>query len=107
MGASTRKDFLYDDDGDLLIENGDFAIGLSDDQNVQDILSANKGDYRQYPTVGVELIKFLKKQDNDFAKLKREITVNLESDGYRVADLAFNSAGEINIDFEANYGMDQ
>ena len=103
MAKSTRTDFLYDDDGDLLIIDGDFATGLSDEQHVSDILSANKGDYRQFPTVGAGLIRFVKKQDNNLAELKREIQVNLQSDGYKVTDLTIASTGDMNLDYEPNY----
>lgn len=103
MAASTRTDFLLDDTGDLLIENGDFAIGLSDEQHVSDIVSANKGDYRQFPTVGADLSKFLNKQDNNISQLKRDIQVNLEADGYRVKNFSIDSAGAMNLDYEPNY----
>ena len=31
------KDFLEDEDGDLLIKNGDLVIGYSDKQHIKDI----------------------------------------------------------------------
>lgn len=103
MAKPNRIDYLYDDSGDILIENGDFVTGLSDDQHVADILSANKGDYRQFPTVGVNMANFLKKQDNNLADLKRQIQVNLEADGYKLTDFNISSKGDLSLDYEPNY----
>jgi hypothetical protein len=103
MAKSTRTDFLNDDDGDMLINDGDFVSGLSDDKHVSDILSANKGFYRQYPTLGAGILRFLKKQDNNLAEMKREIQVNLQSDGYKINDLTITKEGIMNLDYEPNY----
>ncbi len=50
-------DILLDEDGDLLIVNGDFVIGESIDQEVGLILQSNKGEYKEFPTFGLNLIE--------------------------------------------------
>lgn len=76
------KDFLVDDDGDLLIIGGDWAVGLSDQQNIEDIIRAFPGWWKQYPTLGVGAISFLNSgNDQEF---EADIAVNLKSDGFKV-----------------------
>lgn len=49
------KDIALDIEGDLLIQNGDFVIADSDEQHIQDIIQANKGDFREAPLLGGEI----------------------------------------------------
>jgi phage baseplate assembly protein W len=83
------RDFLSDADGDILIEGGDFVVGDSDEQHVADILLSNKGDWRQNPAVGCNMVAFLK--GNNSASLRERVRIlirtQLEYDGYRVDKL--------------------
>ena len=47
------EDFIFDSDGDIKIFNGDLAVEPSDNQHIQDIFLANKGQFRQFPTIGI------------------------------------------------------
>jgi len=72
-------DFLYDDNNDLLISNGDLAIGESDMQHVQDLLLAFPGHYKNSPLSGVGLPAY---QHGIMDKtIERTIKVALEADG--------------------------
>ena len=100
-----RKGILIDDNtGDLKIqvkrENGvivsGLVIGETDYQNVDFIVIANKGDFKEYPTLGVGLERYLKsvgKQGN----LRREIEIQLGVDGYKAGDVSVSNTGKIEI----------
>lgn len=81
------NDFLTDESGNLIIENGDFKVGDAKDQDVRAILTATKATYVQYPLLGVGLVN----QVNGFIdqSVKREIRLNLAADGYRVSGLTY------------------
>ncbi len=89
------KDILLGEDFDLKCKNGDFAIGDSAGQHQQCLLLAEKGSYKQYPTVGVGIASFLK--DDNTSDLLREIRIQFSRDGMNVKQLGFNG-GKLNID---------
>ena len=76
------QDFLNDENGDLLIQNGDFVVGASDSQHVEDILTSFVGEWKQYPFLGVGLLQYLKSQNPNTAITA--IKTQLQSDGYSV-----------------------
>ena len=88
-------DILDDSDGDLLIQNGDIVFGEADQQYIQDIMIAQKGHYKQSPAVGIGIRSHLK--GNAGEKLRREIKLQLDADGFNVKQVTVNN-GEINID---------
>ena len=55
MAQVNDGDFLEDEDGDLIIENGDFKIGDATLQHVKDILVAAPGHYKQSPAIGADI----------------------------------------------------
>lgn len=75
------KDILINDDVEF--KNGDFAIGVSDAQHIEHILTAKPGQFYQFPTLGVGAVDLIKSSINRQA-LKQKIKVNLESDNYRI-----------------------
>ncbi|MDC9722360.1 MAG: hypothetical protein PSN34_06255 [Urechidicola sp.] len=75
-----RTDFLLEDN-DIKIENGDFAIGQSDQQNVEQIFIASPGEFKEFPLVGFAAVKYLKGVANKSA-FKRNLKVQLQNDGY-------------------------
>lgn len=79
------KDFLLDDDGDLAIKNGDFAIGRSDQQHVEDIINSYPGWWKEYPQVGVGVMNYLNSSGQQ-QKLQRSIIIQLQADGYVVSN---------------------
>lgn len=80
------KDFNINDDGDLIIENGDFQIALSEEIHVEHILRSAKGDWKQYPLLGVHLDEKAKMPTSQtrIVELKKEIKIQLEYDNYSV-----------------------
>jgi hypothetical protein len=83
-----RKDILYNEEGTFKIVNGDFAIGESDAQHIQDILEFNPGDLKEYPTVGVGVHRQLK--GNPGQEFWKKVQKNLEADGYDMNDVEIN-----------------
>lgn len=96
----TRKGILLSDNGDLLITNGNLTIGDSDDQNVTSILSAVKGEIKENPLLGVGLINYVNKQNNNLEQLKREVSVNLKADGYNIDRFSLDESGGFSIDYK-------
>jgi len=92
------KDFLLKD-GDLQIENGDFIIGDSDQQHVEDLLIAQKGEYTQNPILGIGISRFLRApMDSRIReKLSREIKLQIEADGGSGVKVDVRSAEDIEI----------
>jgi len=87
-----RKDILFglnkdQKHFDLRIENGDFVIGDSNLQHVAHIVEAEQGQIRQFPLVGVGVIKML--NGTISGAEKRTIRLQLESDGYELKEIIF------------------
>jgi hypothetical protein len=95
-------DLLYGSDGDLLIVNGDFVIGESEEQHMEDIILAAPGEFRQYPTLGVGISRYLKGPDPNLDRLKAAIIENLKLDGYTNISVALNPDDLTDIDLKAD-----
>lgn len=90
------KDILLQDN-DLAVANGDFVLGDSNLQNVLLILSIPPGSWKQFPLTGVGESKFINAPLD--GKIKREIQLQLQSDGYRLNSVSIQG-GKINVDFD-------
>ena len=88
------KDILTDDSGDLLIEQGDLVIGEADEQLMQDIVLANRGDYKQYPQLGANLRSF--SRSTHPVRMLSAIRTALQADGFN-AQVRIDPTGEIEI----------
>lgn len=73
---------------DLFIDptTGDFLIGESDGQHVQDIINSWAGWWKEFPTLGVGVKRFLGRPGG-VQVVKRAIKIHLKSDGYRVDNI--------------------
>jgi hypothetical protein len=71
-------------DSSGLITQG-LAIGDTLYQNQALILQTGKGEYKEHPTLGVDIAAMV--NDDDLVGWKREISLQLESDGMRVDKL--------------------
>lgn len=92
--AENYKDIALDVTGDLMISNGDFVIADSDEQHIADIIRSTKGEWKEYPLCGAEVVKQLKGAMG--GEFRRELRLQLEQDGYNVEDLTIAN-GELNI----------
>jgi len=92
------KDFILKD-GDLQIENGDFVVGHSDQQHVEDLLIAHKGEYTQNPVLGIGISAYLRAPIDSRVreKLEREIKLQIEADGGKKVKVAVKTIEDIEI----------
>ena len=80
------KDIIIDDNNDLLIESGDFFVNDSDQQHVLLILNTYSGNWKQFPLIGVG-IKIYLASSGQQNTLKRDMTVQMNSDGYQINEI--------------------
>ena len=84
-------------DYDLQVRNGDLTVDFSDDQHLDHIVLANKGDFKEHPLLGVGIRSFLKDEDV-YGEMTQEINRQLESDGAEVESVTFDGVSKVNID---------
>lgn len=84
------KDFLFDDDGDIAIENGDLVAGDVTLQNILEVLESSIGYYKFDPTVGVGLSNFVN-DDYTEAEIVSKIRLGMETDGAVVKSLSLDN----------------
>jgi hypothetical protein len=95
------KDFLIDTDNDLLFDNGDFSVGLSDSTHIQDIITSFTGYWKQFPLCGVGIISYLN-SSGEQQRLKNEINIQLKNDGYKVNSISITEEGAVKLNTERN-----
>lgn len=89
-------DILLDSNNDLKIENGDFVMGDSTEQHQKCLLLAAKGDYKQFPLIGVDVFNWL--NDDRPEDMMREVRIQFSNDGMRVNKMDVNYPSNIKID---------
>lgn len=89
-------------ENDLDFADGDFAVDLSDEQHIEHILIADKGNWRNAPVLGVGLYRELQGVRNAItdSKLDKKIRANLGFDGFRVKSVVFGGNLAVSIDAE-------
>ena len=80
------KDILLNDTGDLKVVNGDFVIDESLDQEIGMILQSNKGEYKEFPAFGLDLIRKLKGNISQ-AELDQILKTEFKKDGKSYQEL--------------------
>lgn len=86
--AREMIDYLLDADDDLKINGGDFGRGESTYAHQKALLLSAKGDYKQNPTMCVEIDRY--RDNDDKTAVKREIAKQFMQDGMTVDDLTPN-----------------
>lgn len=76
-----RQDILRGDNGSLQFADGDFAIGQSDQQHVEDILDLQPGEIKEFPIIGFGAINYIKRTITP-SEFKRDLKIQLNMDGY-------------------------
>lgn len=97
------QDILLDENGEILFRNGDFLVGPSDKQSIQNILNAHPGWWKQFPTLGVGMSDYINSK-NKQQQMQRSIKLQLESDAFTVDSIIINSTelGGFNISTNAH-----
>jgi len=88
-------DVQLDTEIDILIKNGDIAIGEAINQDILLLLSYNKGNLKQYPTIGVGIYNML--GDNDINSWKRNIREECNKIGLLLEKLVISNNGLIEL----------
>lgn len=91
------QDILLNNDNELQFFNGDFLVGNSDNQHVQTIIEANKGNFLETPTLGVGIVEY-KSSNISAAELEKRVRIELQKDGYKLDRVTING---FNIQIEA------
>ena len=94
--ASEKMDIGLTDSYDLQIQAGDFTVVESTAQHQQQLILNNKGDYKQNPTVGVGAFDYM--DDENYAALIRNISIEFSRDGMDVMGIKMTPEGIINSD---------
>jgi hypothetical protein len=94
------KDFAVDAAGDELYLNGDLVVEASDQRHIEDIIDSAKGEWREFPALGVEIIRYLNStgQVANRVGLLRAIRLNLEYDNFDIKKLSVEADGSILVD---------
>lgn len=89
-------DDIITKDGDLEILDGDLKVDFGDHQNIEHILRANPGDFKETPLLGVALSKTLNSPAGIRA-IKKEIRTQLVADGFKVEEIIIGGDSEVTI----------
>ena len=84
---------------DLIIKNGDFLIGNSDQQEVNLIINTSIGNWFQYPLVGVSIINYLA-GNITVRQLEQAIELQMKTDGFIIESI--DIVGTTFTDFDIN-----
>jgi len=93
------NDFLHTPEKDLLIVNGDFAVGEATEQLIENLLLAHQGEYKEYPLAGVG-IRLFGNGPWDYKtvkQLEKRIRLQLQYDGAEKIDVSIKDQ-QIKID---------
>ncbi|QWA37258.1 hypothetical protein [Chryseobacterium sp. ZHDP1] len=90
------NDILLNEDNDISIVNGDFHIGESGQQEIESLLIAFKGEFKNTPLLGAELPRMLKAR-NTRQGITREVNEQLKYDGFTRIDFQIEDAENFTI----------
>ena len=98
------QDFIYNDNMDISISNGDLDIGFSDFDHVQDVIQFNQGELKQYPVCGVGIDNY-NQAPNVIQSLNKIITTQFEADNAIIEYLAvkFDTNDKAIVNIDAKY----
>ncbi len=91
------KDLTLNADNELIISNGDFAIEQTDDQNIEAILIAEKGQFYEFPLLGYGITRRLYGSFNRL-KERKDIRESLRRDNYDIITLEVTNDFEVFVD---------
>lgn len=90
------NDFLVTENGALKIENGDLVVGDATLQHQKDLLIAQKGEFKEFPEIGVGIANTL--GDENPQQLLSQIRRNFQYDGMTVNQIQLTANGKLSID---------
>lgn len=84
------KDILLNNDFDFELENGDIAIGESDNQDVDLMLYSNQGEWKNQPLFGANVQDYI--LSTKLQGLKKHIKSQLKADGKSAKKMNINNS---------------
>lgn len=81
-----NKDILLDDSYEIVVKDGDFAIGDSTIQELECLSKTSPGQLKKDPIIGLALFRYMKSKVNE-AKLRRAMKIQLKRDGKNYDEL--------------------
>lgn len=96
--AVNEGDILLNSDNEVIFKDGDVVIGNASEQHINAIIATAKGNWRKYPTLGVDLHKKID-SPTDIREIEQDAKLGLELDGYVLKELEVttNNIDEVNI----------
>lgn len=79
-------DIILDSDGELIEVDGDFKTGDNSNNLIRYIVEANKGEYKEFPQLGVGVLRYLNGNKN-IQEIERDIINELKSDVFQDPDV--------------------
>lgn len=92
-------DILLNEDNDISIVNGDFEVGESERQEIESILIAFKGEFKNTPLLGAEIPRMLKARSTRQG-ITREVNEQLKYDGFTRIDFKIQDDESFTINAE-------
>ncbi len=80
------QDFEFTDDMVIDEAKGDFKIIESDQQHIDHIITAGKGNFYEFPTLGVNSVQLINSSKTN-ARINQIIKEELEKDDFTVKDI--------------------
>ena len=80
------KDWITDENGKFKVKNGDFVIDESEEQEIEYILKAVPGDFKEFPLLGADMEgKLASPMRTD--EIERDVRLNMSIDNKDVNGL--------------------
>lgn len=101
------NDILFKDIGsltslpDLRIENGDFVVGNSEQQETALIIITSIGNWFEFPLVGVGIINYLASNESPLV-IEQKIKTQMETDGFKVENISTQGSTLTNYKINVN-----
>jgi len=95
---------MLDNDGDLDLSTGDFRVDNNDLGHIESIILAQKGEWKQFPMIGVGIANFLNAPMTTSTRvaLEKEIRIQLESDDFKNIFVEVDENGGIDVNADKN-----
>ena len=92
------QDILLNESFEIEFKDGDFKIGDSDKNHIALIIRTAVGNWKEFPLVGVGIDYYLASSGNE-SLLKRNISVQLGADNYKVKKLQMETTSNTEITY--------
>lgn len=92
----TVRDIEHDEEGKIVVIDGDLVVSPSDDAHITDLVISSKGSWRFKPIIGVDIHQFLN-AISPADEITQAAQQQLSADGYKVDGINLTGQGLLNI----------